>query len=88
MKIIDLLKKTEIKKPIELMYCLQAYTDIGKNLPVWKDINRPCSKHEYNQITRLTQHKLNGSVYDLIEVIDHNNHAMIMLGHWNDGETF
>lgn len=90
MKIIDLIQNPQSKKPIELIYCLQSTkrTDIvGDNVPIWKKIDIYNLSKEYSEIKRLSQYKIDGVMYDLIEVTDHKNYSMFMLGHWNDGES-
>ena len=90
MKIVDLIQKPQSKKPIELIYCLQSTkrTDIvGDNVPIWKKIDIYNLSKEYSEIKRLSQYKIDGVMYDLIEITDHTNYSMFMLGHWNDGES-
>ena len=89
MKIIDLIQNTKSKKPIELIYCLQSIkrTDIAGNVPIWKKSDSSNRSKEYSQIKRLSQYKIDGVMYDLIEVTNREGCRMLMLGHWNDGES-
>jgi hypothetical protein len=90
MKIVDLIQNPQSKKPIELIYCLQSTkrTDIaGDNVPIWRTIDSCDRSEDFSQIKRLSQYKIDDAVYDLIEVTNHEEYRMLMLGHWNDGES-
>lgn len=96
MIILDLLQKTKSNKPIELLYCLQCYTEstLGDKIPIWKKAdNLDVLMEDCTQLIRLVQHQLDGEVYDLIQVwvrTDHptqSDYPMLMLGHWNDGQS-
>jgi hypothetical protein len=90
MKIVDLIQNPQSKKPIELIYCLHSIkrTDIAAdNVPIWRKIAVCNRSKDYSQIKRLSQYKIDGVMYDLIEVTNHEECRMLMFGHWNDGES-
>jgi hypothetical protein len=96
MRIIDLLQKNKPHKPIELIYCLQSYTEsaLVDKISVWKKIDvLDVQMGDHTQLVRALQHQLYGELFDLFQIQSQSNYPlqsyypMIMLGHWNDGQS-